>query len=228
MFNYFSSSDQIRKKLLKKARHEVMRKYYSVPFPNPKLPWDMSEVVSLDFETTGLDSTTDQILSYGKVNIRHGLIRLGSARHQLVQTAGFIPESSAVIHHITDDQAREGIPLQQALPEILRLLAGKVMLVHFNRIEQGFLNSACQKFYGSPFLIPMIDTLTLAQRVLSHRNHSVEPNRLRLFNLRNDFNLPNYKAHNALYDALTTAELFLVLEAEISPNKPTVLKNLIL
>jgi len=228
MFNYFLSSDQIRRKLLKQANHEVMQKYFSEPFPNPKLPWDTTEIVSLDFETTGLDSTSDQILSYGKVNIRRGLIRLGTVRHQLIQAEKDIPESSAVIHHITDDQASGGISLQQAIPELLQLLAGKVMLVHFNQIEQGFLNAACQKFYGSPFLIPIIDTLALAQRVLSHRNHAIEPHRLRLFNLRDDFKLPNYKAHNALLDSLTTAELFLVLEAEITPNSATTLKNLTL
>ena len=227
MFDFFLSSDQLRRKLLNKASHKVMQKYYSVPFPNPKLPWDMSEIVSLDFETTGLDATNDQILSYGKVNIRHGLIRLGSAKHQLIQAENLIPESSAVIHHITDDQASDGIPLQQAIPQLMQLLAGKVMLVHFNKIEQGFLNAACQQFYGSPFLIPTIDTLALAQRVLSHRNHSIEPNRLRLFNLREDFKLPNYKAHNALLDALTTAELFLVLQAEIKPNAASALKELV-
>ncbi len=227
MYNYFLSSDQIRRKLLKKTSHEVMQKYYSVPFPDPKSPWDSTEIVSLDFETTGLDSTSDQILSYGKVHIQRGLVRLGTVKHQFIQAENNIPESSAVIHHITDDQANEGIPLQQAIPDLLQLLAGKVMLVHFNKIEQGFLNAACQQIYGSPFLIPIIDTLALAQRVLSHRNHAIEPHRLRLFNLRDDFKLPNYKAHNALLDSLTTAELFLVLESEINPKGSSILKDLI-
>lgn len=227
MFDYFFSKDRLRKKLFRKANHEVMQKYYSEPFANPELPWDMAEIVSLDFETTGLDSSTDQILSYGKLNIRRGLIRLSTTRHQYIRAEKLIPESSAVIHHITDDQVSEGLPLQQAIPQLLQILAGRVMLVHFNKIEQGFLNAACQKYYGSPFVIPIIDTLVLAQRVLSHRNHGIEPNRLRLFNLRDDFKLPNYKAHNALLDALTTAELFLVLEAEINPKGATPLKDLL-
>ena len=113
------------------------------------------------------------------------------------------------------------------MPELLHQLAGKVMLVHFKRIEQSFLDAACRKLYGSPFMIPTIDTLNLAERVLRRRNHAVPASRLRLFNLRDDFHLPSYKAHNALNDAMTTAELFLFLEGEITPNSATPIKQLV-
>lgn len=228
MFDYFLSLDQLRKKALKKAQHDVMREFYSKPFPSLKTAWDQVEILSLDFETTGLDASQDQILSYGRVCINRGMIDLSSARHQLIQAEKNIPESSAVIHHITDDQARSGQPLAEAMPELLNALAGKVMLVHFNKIEQGFLDAACQSLYGSPFMIPTIDTLKLGNRVLLHANQYLQPAQLRLFNLRDKFKLPNYKAHNAFYDALTTAELFMVLEGEITPNKSTAIKELIL
>ena len=42
----------------------------------------------------------------------------------------------------------------------------------------------------------------------------IAPGDLRLFNLRERYHLPNYKAHNALSDAISTAELFLALAAE--------------
>ena len=228
MLNIFLSGDQQRRRLLKKASHPVMQEYYSTPFPNNKTPWNELKIVSLDFETTGLDPMQDQILSYGKVEIDRGLIKISTAEHNLIRARQSIPESSAIIHHIMDDLASSGLRGRDALPRILGFLKGKVMLVHFNKIEQGFLNAACQAYYGSPFVIPTIDTLALAQRVLSHRNHAIEPHRLRLFNLRNDFKLPSYKAHNALGDALTTAELFLVLEGEISPNTATHLKDLVI
>ena len=47
---------------------------------------------------------------------------------------------------------------------------------------------------------------------------TIQPGNLRLFNLRPHFGLPQYKAHNALYDALATAELFLAMAAEMAPN----------
>ena len=85
-------------------------------------------------------------------------------------------------------------------------------------IEQQFLDVACRKLYGSPFVIATIDTLVIAQRLLTLRNHSIQTGDLRLFNLRPRYNLPQYKAHNALSDAVATAELFLAMAAEINPN----------
>jgi DNA polymerase III subunit epsilon len=227
MFNYFKSKDQLRQQAWHKAKHPVMLKYLSRAFPSPKTPWNEIEIVSLDFETTGLYPQKHQILSYGKVHIRQGRIHLSTARHELIRQDNLIPEESAVIHHITDDDVREARTLEEVLPELLHDLGGKVMLVHYKKIEQGFLNAACQKLYGSPFIIPTIDTLLLSQRVLEKRNHSLEPGQLRLFNLRDSFDLPAYKAHNALYDAMTTAELFMILEGEISPNSSTLLKQLL-
>jgi len=230
MFDFLLSADQKRRKLLNKARHPVMQDYFSRPFPDPASRWNNVNIVSLDFETTGLDAAHDRIISYGKVNIENACIKLGSAEHHLIRLDDeqSMPEASAVIHHITDDHVSQGDALEQRLPELLHSLSGKIMLVHFNKIEQGFLDAACRRLYGSPFLIPTIDTLALAQRVLVRRNHALEPHRLRLFNLRNDFKLPQYRAHNALGDALTTAELFLALEAEITPNGATRLKDLLL
>jgi DNA polymerase-3 subunit epsilon len=228
VLHYFLSQEQMRKRALKKATCEVMRDFLSAPFPSSESCWDEVEIVSLDFETSGLDPAQEQILSYGRVDIKNGVIKLSTARHELVQAEKPIPESSAIIHHITDDQAEGGRPIQQVLPELLHSLQGKVLLAHYNKIERGFLDAACRDQYGSPFLIPTIDTLILAERILTRRNHTLGPNRLRLFNLRSDFKLPVYKAHNALNDAITTAELFLALEGEISPNNSTRLKQLMI
>ena len=228
MWHYFFNPEKKRKSALKKATSTVMQHYLSQPFPDLNIGWDKAEIVSLDFETSGLDAEHDQILSYGKVHIRNGVIKLITAKHELIQAEKPIPETSAIIHHITDDKANQGRPLTQVLPELLDVLRGKIMLVHFNKIEQGFLDAACRQLYGSPFIIPTIDTLNLASRVLTRRNHTVQPDRLRLFHLRDDFKLPGYKAQNALNDAITTAELFLVLEAEIYPTGSTLLKDLVL
>jgi DNA polymerase-3 subunit epsilon len=228
MFSFFKSKEKLRQKAWKQAKNPVMSRFLEKPFPSPKTPWDSVEIVSLDFETTGLDPSKDQILSFGKVHIQNGIIHIATAQHELIQAQSLIPESSAVIHHITDDLANAARPLEQVLPDLLDSLSGKVMLVHYNKIEQGFLNAACQRLYGPPFIIPTIDTLFLAERVLVRRNHSVVANQLRLFNLRDRFKLPTYKAHNALNDAMTTAELFLSLEGEINPKTATRLNDLLI
>lgn len=210
--------ENARRRALRKAPPGPMRDFLEAPLQARDIGCGHSRIVALDLETTGLDPKRHSILSMGLVEIEDMVIRLDSAWHQLIQPEHQIPEESAVIHQITDDQAAEGMPLCEALPQLLERLAGRIMLVHFARIEQQFLDAACRELYGAPFLIPTIDTLVLGQRYLSLRNHSIQAGDLRLFNLRPRFNLPRYRAHNALTDALATAELFLAMAAEMAPG----------
>ena len=201
-----------------KAEPGILHDYLSTPLIPKSTHCEHLSIVALDLETTGLDPNKDKILSFGLVEVQHMTIKLETSRHQLITIDEEIPEESAVIHQITDDQAATGISIHEALGELLQRLAGKVMLVHYSAIEQNFLSAACQKLFGAPFVIPIIDTLVLAQRLFERRNHTIQAGDLRLFNLRPRYNLPNYKAHNALSDALATAELFLAMAADMVPQ----------
>ncbi|MES9941008.1 MAG: exonuclease domain-containing protein [Candidatus Thiodiazotropha sp. 6PLUC2] len=218
MFERFLSKESQRKRALRKVESGILHDYLSTPMVNKNTVCEELVIVSLDLETTGLNPKKDKILSYGFVEIQHMTVKLNSSQHQLISIDDEIPEESAVIHQITDDQAATGIPLEEAMPILLNQLAGKVMLVHYASIEQNFIDAACRNIYGAPFVIPIIDTLVLARRLFERRNHTIQPGNLRLFNLRPQYNLPNYKAHNALSDAVATAELFLAMAADMFPN----------
>lgn len=209
-----------RKKALAKAQSGPLADYLSTPFPDKKSDCREIEIVAIDLETTGLDPKKDDILSIGMVNIDGWGVKLGTSWHRIVRVDQAIPGESAVIHQITDDQAAAGAPIDELLPEVLTRMAGKPMVVHYSPIEQNFLSAACKKLYGAPFVIPTIDTLEIAQRVFERRNHLIQPGDLRLFNLRPRYNLPQYQAHNALSDALATAELFLAMAENLYPGRP--------
>ena len=74
-----------------------------------------------------------------------------------------------------------------------------------------FLNAACRNVFKHNLPLRIIDTLKIEQKKLQHRQQSIETSQLRLFNIRTRYNLPRYKAHNALEDAIATAELFLAM-----------------
>ena len=138
-----------------------------------------------------------------------------------------IPEESAVIHQITDDQAAEGRNIGEVMPHLLKLLAGRVMIAHHARIESGFLSNACEGLYGLKLPIPTVDTQTLALRWFQQRDKQVAAKELRLHALRERYNLPRYPAHNALSDALAAAELFLAQVAHRSRGKRVTLGDLL-
>jgi DNA polymerase-3 subunit epsilon len=209
-------SELSRRRAIKATSHPVMRDYLSVPVPAGNVRCRDLEIVALDFETTGLDPQTDHILSIGLIEIRDMSIYLDTAWHQLVTTDRPLPEETVVIHQITDDQAAEGQKLDDALPRLLNRLKGKVLLAHHAAVERGFLDAACRNLYGSPFRATIIDTEALARRSKDRRHLSYKPSDLRLYNLRDEYRLPKYRSHNALNDALATAELFLAMATDIA------------
>jgi DNA polymerase-3 subunit epsilon len=203
-----------RKRLLKKVPDGALKNFYQMEFPKPGSHCHALNYLVLDFETTGLDPAKDEILSAGYVEIEGLEIKLNSATHQLVKPEQNISEASIIIHNITHDQAEQGQSLQAVLDELLERMSGKILIAHHASVEMGFLKQACQKVYRSDWLTPVIDTQWMAMNYRQKRNIHYSPGSMRLAALREYYHLPRYKAHNALSDALATAELFLALLTE--------------
>jgi DNA polymerase-3 subunit epsilon len=214
MWQRFLGLDFRRRRLLRSVPPGPLRDYLATPFPDRAGDYRNTRFVALDLETTGLDPLRDEILSIGLVDFRAGRIDLATAEHHLVTPARAIPENSAVIHQITDDVAAQGKPLSEVLPPLLARLSGCVLLGHHVRVEREFLSAACRRIYGAPLLIPVADTEALIRRWLEQRNQPFAGRDLRLHALRQRYGLPRYKAHNALTDALATAELFCAFVAK--------------
>lgn len=225
MFYNLFGKNYARKYWLKKTQSRVMQDFLTHSFISQKTLIQETDIISLDIETTGLDSEKDQIVSIGLVQISNLGIKLESCWHQVIKTNEALPEKSVVIHKITDDEMAAGISLESAIEELLQRLKGKVVLVHNSNIEQGFINKACQKLYDTDFVMRVIDTQVLAKRSFERQNKSYKANELRLFNLRKTYNMPPYKAHNALLDAIATAELFLVMVNNISSHNKAKLND---
>lgn len=209
MWNRMFSLEQRRRRLLAQTPPGPLHDYLSVHFPSTTSDCHQLHYLALDLETTGLDPERDEIISCGWVCLAGMNIDLTSARHRLVRPARAIPEQSAVIHRITDDQAAQGSGLAAVMEELLALLAGKVLIAHHARVELGFLDAACHRLYGGRFLASVVDTQFIAQRWFERRNQPLRPGEMRLGNLRQRYNLPRYRAHDALSDALGAAELFM-------------------
>lgn len=203
----------LRGSLLRRAPIGPLREYYSDPIPGRGQRLDQTRFVAIDLETTGMDASRDEILSVGLVALHWDRIDLGSTSHHYISPDRKIPESSAIIHHITDDAAAAGNPLSEVVPRILSRLAGQVIIAHHAEMEHAFLNAACRRLYGVGLALPVIDTETLFRRQFDRRGQVYRASDLRLHALRERVGLPRYRAHNALSDALAVAELFLAFLA---------------
>ncbi|WP_076417206.1 exonuclease domain-containing protein [Colwellia sp. UCD-KL20] len=222
IFNNIFGYEAKRKRLLKRAPTGPLHDFLSVPFPDEKQLFIDTPILSVDFETTGLHAKNDKLLSVGFVDLFANTIPLKSSYHQIVRSKGRLKSDNVTIHQITDSQKNQGEPLRVAIEALLKALTGKVMLVHFARIEREFLQQACINLYGMAPMFPMIDTLMVAKKRLDNRDVAYDPSTLRLSALRQRYNLPEHHAHNALNDAIATAELLMAqVNAMASSNKVT-------
>jgi len=197
-----------------------MRDYYQEDYPTLDTVWCDMDFLAIDLETTGLDARTDEILSFGFVPIRKGLVHLAEARHMLVRPTRPIPEQTAIIHGLLDGYLENAPPLEQVLPKVLKAMTGLVPVAHHAPVEREFLSNACKQLYGQSLIVPYVDTLRLEKRFMERRQDAVGTGALRLNAARERYNLPRYKAHNAMMDAIATAELFLAQVAHMDTKKP--------
>lgn len=228
MLNRYFPEKFRRERLLKKTDHPVAQAYLKTPLPNKKASVFDVDYLTLDFETTGLNAKKEAILSMGYTRVHQGRVLLKENKHQIIRLNFPLPAESVVVHQITDDRMQTGVPLHDALDELVQHMMGKVLLVHYWPIEYNFLRSAMQRVYGVALPFYVVDTMELARRRLQSPGAVMASNALRLGNLRREYDLPRYGAHHALEDSIATAELFLAEVAEMqSRNGARCLKDIL-
>lgn len=172
-------------------------------------------MVAVDIETTGLNHREDEIVSIGLVEFTAQRIFLNTAKHWLVSPQD-LSDTSVVVHGITHSDVSSAPTIERVLPELLPILAGKLVVVHYRAMEREFFRGACSSH--RPWLFPVMDTFTLELSMLTkaqawwQRLLNKPLLSLRLPNARLRYSLPDYQNHNALIDAIATAEL---LQAQI-------------
>ncbi|MBE3655853.1 DNA polymerase III subunit epsilon [Vibrio navarrensis] len=191
-----------------------LQRFYAQPLPLACTPINELEMVALDFETTGLDARSDDILSIGLVPFDLQRIYLNQAHHWTVRPRQNLSEESIVIHRITHSDIEHAPDLETILDEVLQQLAGKVVVVHYRHIERDFFDAALRQRIAEGIEFPLLDTLQLESDYLSQtkggwwrRLKGVKLPSLRLAQTRRRYGLPDYSAHHALTDAIATAEL---------------------
>jgi len=194
-----------------------LQRFYQAGIIAADCPLNTVPMISIDLETTGLNSKKDTIISFGSVNMTSHRIQCGSAKYWMVKPSSPLLSESVTIHEITHSDIADSPDLSSCFEAILQTLSGKVVIVHCAAIERHFLYQAAKKLYGQDFYFPIIDTMALEHNILKKRplwprlfNKSES---LRLDACRQRYRLPSYKAHHALTDAFSSAEL---LQAQVA------------
>ncbi len=182
---------------------------FNVPARNTRL--EDLRLLAVDMETTDVDPRKGRIVSIGWVPIDGREIAVGEGGYVVV--AGGEVGDSALIHGITDSQSAHGISEGDAIAHLMSALGGRVLLAHFAPLEVGYLKAAYKRLYTRTLDIPILDTFVLERRHMEKMGTYPRGEDLRLARVRKRYNLPAYRNHNALTDALACAEVYLAITA---------------
>jgi DNA polymerase-3 subunit epsilon len=172
-------------------------------------------LVALDFEATGLDGRVDHVLSFGVVPIDGGRVRLEESLYRIVKPPIELPPESIVIHGIRPDDVADAPQLEAVADQLLEALTGRTLVAHAAWIELSFLNRFFRKRRRR--WRAAIDVLDLASRLAALEGAPERASSQRLVDLAARHDVPPAPTHHAFGDALTTAQLFLVLATRLEP-----------
>ncbi len=110
------------------AKSEALKAFYASQQFDADLTLADAEFVALDFETTGLDSEQDEIVSIGLVPFDLNRIYLKQASEWFVRPKGNLNHDSVVIHGITDEQVSNAPAIEELFNDLLVAISRQFFL----------------------------------------------------------------------------------------------------
>lgn len=163
--------------------------------PVPQLAVRKSPLVIFDFETTGLDYNSDQIIEIGGLKVKNGEIL--EEFETLVKPTIPIGPQTEKITGITASMLEDKPVIDQVLPEFLSFIEGSVLAAHNADFDMAFLKMAGARL-GYQVEWPCFCTLKLARALLPDLDSKS------LDNLAAHYNLTFEARHRSIGDCKVT------------------------
>jgi DNA polymerase-3 subunit epsilon len=172
-----------------------------------------------DTETTGLEpSAGDEIIQLGAARIVNSRLLRQEIFNQLVDPQRPLRPETIPIHGITDDMVRGQPTIDAVLPAFHEFCEDTVLIAHNAAFDMRFLQLK-EEMTGIRFGQPVLDTLLLSAVV--HPNQESH----RLDAIAERLGIVIESRHNALDDAVATAEVFLKLLPLLAEQGITTLRQ---
>lgn len=178
---------------------------YEAPLIKASRPLKELSFLVVDCEMTGLNAQKHELLSIGWVKIDRLGIDYSSRRHVLLHAKQSVGESY-VIHGLDDRKIAGAGNAGRAISMLAKDMEGAVLVFHHAVLDLAFLQKTSLHDFACPLLFQYVDTMDIERRLLEKQGRT---GALQLNLCRNRYHLPPAMEHNAMFDAVATAELFL-------------------
>lgn len=178
---------------------------------SPLVPGDQAlsdeSIVVYDLETSGLNTATDSVLSIGAATISKNAIPLGNVFEEILGATADLNSESQLIHGLTLKDLADGSPPRAALLRFLQYSTNRIWVAYHAEFDRVMLQKAIDHWLGVTFDPRPFDVAELAPMLFPDKGPAYGP----LDHWLQVFGLTPRERHNALGDAMITAELMLIM-----------------
>ena len=157
--------------------------------------------VVIDLETTGLNSSSDEIIELAAIRIINH--EIADQLEILVKTEKGVPKVITELTGITEEILEEkGVVLSSAMEKFCKFIGESAIVGHNIAFDRSFLKEACRKTNRMNLKNPAKDTLDLARRRIDDIDD------YKLHALADYFQIKVEEEHRALSDCITTFQVY--------------------
>lgn len=173
---------------------------------------DTRRLIVLDVETTGLDVRASQLIAIGAVAVEGGLVRFADSFYAVVRQASPSPAENILLHGIDGTTQTTAPDAADSLSRFLAWARSSPFIGFHADFDRAFIERAMRLALGFVPDNAWLDLADLAPALCPAHGKKMKT----LDDWTQAFGISNYERHDALADALATAQLFQVLLARAS------------
>ena len=174
------------------------------------------EWVTVDCETTGLDTRRDQIVSVAAVRIAGNRLLTSQRLELLVRPERKLKKESVRVHQLREQDVAQGLDPEQAMRRLLAFIGARPLVGYYLEFDVAMLNREIWPLLGVRLPQPMIEVSSM---YYDWKNRQLPPHErggtidLRFATMMKTLDLPTRDAHDALNDAVMAGLAFVKLRA---------------
>ena len=173
---------------------------------------ETDEAVSLDCETTGFDPWVDEIVSIAAIPIRGSRILTSESYCAVVRPTEAMNTRSIRVHQLREKDVQHGKAMQDVLPELLHFIGSRPVVGYWIDFDVRMLDKYLIEWLNIHLPNQRVDV----SRLYYDRKYGNAPPGTRIdlsfASIRRDLGLPTLQEHDAFNDALTAAQIYVILK----------------
>lgn len=209
--------------VLDARQQQALEQYRAQPAVAESSPLAALRFVVADVETTGLDPMADRLISIGAVDLSCGKIPLDSAFETVFRQPSASPDTNILIHGIDGTTQLAGLEPAAAMLKFLDYAQHAPVAGFHAGFDRMMIERASRHAIGAVPSNIWLDLARLAPALFpdmdSKKEHSLD-------DWLEKFGIANHARHNALADALATAQLLQVVLAQAMARGAATLADL--